>query len=258
MPSREASQYSVLYAEDNEAQRYAVVRLLRQSGFEVMEATTGEDVLRLVASRPDLVILDVKLPDMTGFEICRRIKENPRTADIPVMHLSATFITSDNRVEGLESGAEAYLTQPVEPAELIATARTLIRGRELSRRRSRTRPAVVLSIYSSAETLHTRRLVLESEGFVVLGASTPEQAVNLLQTQTVDAIIMDTEIPGLDPVLTSQMLKQVRPHIPIIQLGTNTVPVGGGDIALIKAEGAQAILKVLRRRLKRPSAAAGS
>ncbi len=257
MPSREPSHCTVLYVEDNEAQRYAVMRLLRQAGFEVIEASRGEDALRLVLSHPDLVILDVKLPDMSGFEVCQRIKASPLTADIPVLHLSATFITSESRVRGLDSGADAYLAQPVEPAELIATAKALIRGRELWQRTARVRPAVVLSLHSSADVLHTRRLVLESAGYVVLGASTLEHAVMLLETQTVDALVVDMDARGVDAMQATVQIRELRPELPIIQVGTTNVPGGGANAAVVKAEGTQAILRVLRRALKKPSAAAG-
>lgn len=122
---------TVLHIEDNEANRYVVRRILEKAGFEVFEATSGEAGLRAVAAhQPDLVVLDVKLPGMNGFEVCREIKSNPETAFIPVLHLSASFVKSQDKVQGLDSGADAYLAQPVEPVELVATARSLLRIRQ--------------------------------------------------------------------------------------------------------------------------------
>lgn len=119
----------VLVADDNEAKRYLLVRWLSRAGFQVLEASNGEATLALALERPDLVVLDVKLPDMTGFEVCGRLKSNPATAHIPVLHLSAHKSTLDDRITGLEGGADAFLTYPVEPEELIATARALLRVR---------------------------------------------------------------------------------------------------------------------------------
>lgn len=119
----------VLVADDNEAKRYLLVRWLSQAGFQVLEATTGEEALALASERPDLVVLDVKLPDMTGFEVCWRLKNTPLTAHIPVLHVSAHKASMNDRVIGLDGGADAYLTYPVEPEELIATARALLRVR---------------------------------------------------------------------------------------------------------------------------------
>jgi PAS domain S-box-containing protein len=121
---------TILHVDDNEANRYTTNRMLRRAGFNVIEAVTGEAALQLVdQARPDLIILDVKLPGINGFEVCRRLKANPATAFIPVLHLSASFVDSRDKAQGLDSGADGYLAQPVEPIELIATVRALLRIR---------------------------------------------------------------------------------------------------------------------------------
>jgi len=121
---------TILHVDDNEANRYATNRMLRHAGFNVIEAATGEAGLQSVAqAKPDLVILDVKLPDIDGFEVCRQIKTNPATTIIPVLHLSASFVESRDKAQGLDGGADAYLAQPVEPIELIATVKSLLRIR---------------------------------------------------------------------------------------------------------------------------------
>ncbi|MBE8970587.1 response regulator [Nostocales cyanobacterium LEGE 12452] len=123
-------QVTILHVDDNEANRYIVTRILQNAGFSVVEAATGATGLEAVANfQPDLVILDVQLPDISGFEVCRQIKANPETTFIPVLHLSASFVQSQDKAEGLDSGADAYLVQPVEPIELLATLRSLLRIR---------------------------------------------------------------------------------------------------------------------------------
>lgn len=117
----------ILNVDDAEAQRYAITRTLQNAGFTVWQAASGEEALQQVAKGPDLVILDVKLPDMSGFEACRRIKENPATASIPVLHQSAAYVDSHARISGLEGGADGYLVHPIEPGELLATVRALLR-----------------------------------------------------------------------------------------------------------------------------------
>ncbi|HEX8848485.1 MAG TPA: ATP-binding protein [Gemmatimonadaceae bacterium] len=119
----------ILIADDNAANRYVVGRWLRQAGFDIIEAGTGSDALARVKDQPQLVILDVRLPDMSGFDVCRRIKSHPATALIPVLHLSGEFSSQQDRVFGLDGGADAYLTYPVEPTELLATVRALMRIR---------------------------------------------------------------------------------------------------------------------------------
>ncbi|MBW4690972.1 MAG: response regulator [Lyngbya sp. HA4199-MV5] len=124
-------QVTIVHVDDNEATRYVVSRILQRAGFAVIEAATGATGLAAIAThQPDLVILDVQLPDLSGFEVCRQVKANPETASLPVLHLSATFIQSQDKAEGLDSGADAYIAQPVEPIELLATVRSLLRIRQ--------------------------------------------------------------------------------------------------------------------------------
>jgi PAS domain S-box-containing protein len=120
----------VLTVDDEATNRYAVSRVLSQAGYKVIEASTGAEALHFIQSeRPDLVVLDVRLPDISGYEICRRIKEDPATASTLVLQVSATFVNSRDAVRSLDGGADSYLTQPVEPPVLIATVGALIRLR---------------------------------------------------------------------------------------------------------------------------------
>ena len=120
----------ILVVDDNDANRYVVSRFLRQAGFEVKEAATGIDALALATEQPDLIILDIKLPDINGFEVCQQLKAELATSLIPVLHLSASRVTSADKVQGLDGGADGYLTHPVNPLELIATVKALLRIRQ--------------------------------------------------------------------------------------------------------------------------------
>src|SRR5262249_15225143 len=104
--------------------------LMRSRGFQVLEGSTGKECLRLAAEkRPDLILLDVVLPDMDGIEVCGRIKSDPELANIFVMHLSAKRTTLHNQVEGLNEGDDSYITKPVDPDELLARVNALARIR---------------------------------------------------------------------------------------------------------------------------------
>jgi PAS domain S-box-containing protein len=118
---------TILYVDDEEANRRSVAWYFRTVGFEVREAATGKEALRLAAEKPDLVILDINLPDINGFEVCRRIKAHPATATIPVLHVSALFVDSQDRCMGLDGGADGYLVKPVQPEELLAHVQALLR-----------------------------------------------------------------------------------------------------------------------------------
>ena len=120
----------ILVVDDDDANRYVVSRILRQAGFLIKEAATGTDALQLATQQPDLIILDIKLPDINGFEVCQQLKAEPATSLIPVLHLSAFKVTAADKVHGLDSGADGYLTHPVNPLELIATVKALLRIRQ--------------------------------------------------------------------------------------------------------------------------------
>src|SRR4051812_29219196 len=109
--------------DDTEGTRFALRRTLENAGYQGLEAGTGTEGLRLARSQPQLIILDIHLPDLLGTEVARRIKADPATREIPVLHLSASSVTEQDRAAGLDSGADAYLTEPVEPQLLLATVR---------------------------------------------------------------------------------------------------------------------------------------
>jgi signal transduction histidine kinase/PAS domain-containing protein len=122
---------TILHIDDTESNRYIISRMLRDAEFDLIEATTGEAGLRLLGEKPpDLVILDVKLPDIDGFEVCRQIRVNPATATTPVLFLSANYVKTEDKAHGLDTGADGYLVQPVERIELIATIKALLRLHE--------------------------------------------------------------------------------------------------------------------------------
>ena len=120
----------ILVVDNDDAGRDTTVKMIRKAGFPVMEAASGIETLEKACAGPGLMVLEVDLPDMSGFEICRKIKENPATAHIPVLHLSATSLDDQSKVKGLNCGADAYLTQPVELSVLIATINALLRMKQ--------------------------------------------------------------------------------------------------------------------------------
>ncbi|MEO8992146.1 MAG: response regulator [Nitrosospira sp.] len=120
----------ILNVDDNEGARYAKTRILQNAGFQVVEVENGTDAIAFVKkNRPDLVLLDVKLPDINGIEVCRRIKEEPSCAAVLVLQTSAALTEREDKIRGLEGGADNYLVAPIEADELVANVRALLRLR---------------------------------------------------------------------------------------------------------------------------------
>ena len=125
-PSREAT---VLLVDDDAGNRHLFGWLLREAGYRVLEAGTGGEAVELAQHGPDIVILDVNLPDISGFEVCERLRRMPPTRHAGVVHLTSVHVASSDRTHGLDSGADAYLIKPIEPRELLAHIRAVLRTR---------------------------------------------------------------------------------------------------------------------------------
>ena len=138
------SQPCVLVVEDESAQREVLKYNLEAEGFDVVMAENGDEAMLLVAEEnPDLIVLDWMLPNVSGIEICRRIKADPATRPIPIVMLSARGDEVD-RVRGLETGADDYVVKPYSVVELMARLRTQLR---------RTRPATMGERLSFADII---------------------------------------------------------------------------------------------------------
>jgi DNA-binding response OmpR family regulator/anti-sigma regulatory factor (Ser/Thr protein kinase) len=118
---------TIIVVDDTPSKRYILSSWLRRGGYTVIEAATGAEALaRFREGGVDLVVLDVRLPDMSGFEVCEQIKADPGRPT-PVIHVSAAAIHAMDRTHGLQRGADAYLVEPIEPGELLATVAAIMR-----------------------------------------------------------------------------------------------------------------------------------
>jgi DNA-binding NarL/FixJ family response regulator len=116
----------LLVVDDEPNLLVAVGACLRSEGFDVSTARSGAEALvRVAESVPDLIVSDVRMPGMDGFQLARQLRSSPRTALTPVVFLTAKDETAD-RIEGFRSGVDAYLTKPFEPDELVAVIRSIL------------------------------------------------------------------------------------------------------------------------------------
>lgn len=118
--------FKVLLVEDNPQNRYLVTFLLEHNGYEVVSAEDGEAALLAVEEHaPDLILMDVQLPKMDGYEATRRIKANKRFSDIPLVALTAHSMKGD-RAKALDAGCDDYITKPVDAEQLLNSIKTLL------------------------------------------------------------------------------------------------------------------------------------
>ncbi len=117
----------VLVVEDSPPQREMITALLKDSGLSVTSASDGVEALEQIqGARPDIVVLDIVMPRMNGYELCRRLKSDPATQEVPVVMCSTKGEEFD-RYWGMRQGADAYIAKPFQPQELVGTVKQLLR-----------------------------------------------------------------------------------------------------------------------------------
>jgi DNA-binding response OmpR family regulator len=125
---------TIVNVDDHETERHEKRQMLERAGYRVIDANSGSDAWRLLEDmRPEVVLLKANLPDISGFDLCRRIKKRPELADTMVLHVSAARGSGTDRAIGLDMGSDGYLVEPIDEEELLAAVRSLLRLRERQR-----------------------------------------------------------------------------------------------------------------------------
>ncbi|HEY9704984.1 MAG TPA: response regulator [Allocoleopsis sp.] len=118
----------VLIVDDSNTLRQMIADVLQKSGFHIDVASNGLEALKkMESSRPDLVVMDIVMPEMNGYELCRKIKNDPKTGNIPVI-MCSTKNEEFDRIWGMKQGADAYIAKPFHPNDLISTVKLLLKG----------------------------------------------------------------------------------------------------------------------------------
>jgi two-component system, cell cycle response regulator len=240
----------VLIVEDTETIRLLIRNRLANAYYHVIEASSGEDAIRLAATEsPDLVLLDVMLPGIDGFEVCRRLKESPATTHVPVVIVTALDNRAD-RVKGLEMGADDFLSKPFDELALLSRVASLtrmkmmvdellLRGETAARASIERENEIVraklfpdsqaLVVSTSVTSANQMRMALGDEiGCRVETANSAEEAIALVDRNVFDAVLIGHELGTADPL---RLGSRVRSRPETRQTATLLV-VEGNDSAL--------------------------
>ncbi len=217
-------EYQILVVEDSETQALLLEDLLKQKGWGVTLAASGEEALKAIEKvRPDLIVMDFYLPGFNGDELCRRIRMSFNHREIPIILLTSES-AGENEVRGMDSGADCYLPKPVD-AELL-----LARIKSIQARRTRSsgsvsledgllRKAKILAIDDSPTYLEFLSTVLSDEGYLVEKAFSGAEALDRLKREEFDCILVDLVMPVLDGVEVCREIQKLnRPENPAVLL----------------------------------------
>ena len=222
---------TILLIEDNPLTLRILIEHLKKLGHQTAIARSAEEALRQIGmQKPDLILLDIMLPGMDGFEACRRLKGNVATQDIPVIFLTALSRTED-KIKAFEVGGVDFLTKPIDFKEVSARIHTRLTIQKLQRRlktRSNAisskqasaygRKPVIFVVEDNPMTLQLILKYLEGMGFDSIGMPTGEEVLERVKSATPDLILLDVMLPGIDGFKTCRLLKsssQTR-EVPVI------------------------------------------
>lgn len=204
----------VLLVDDSDLIHRHTRPILQAEGYEVVEAWDGEEGLALCAKRlPDLILTDVEMPKLDGWELCRRIKQDPKTEHIPVVICSSLGAASDLE-KGFDLGADEYLVKPVVPEELVGRLQALLATKMLSERER------LLVVDDSAAIRHLVADCLKRQGFQVTTAVDGQDGLEKARQTKPDLILTDYDMPrmtGFELVVALRRNEQTR-DIPIVML----------------------------------------
>lgn len=257
--SRPDAPARILVVDDESQNLDLLEAMLTASGYDVLLAGGGEEALRIARElKPDLILLDLMMPGLSGFEVCARVKTDPQTGGIPVLFVTGLNQISDKE-RALAAGGDDFLTKPFQRAELVTRVEALLRVRHLNRNLDRAlaylhelevtrhsqqprKPATSTSPVQGAGTvlvvddeLLARQLfadVLRDSGYVTHEAESGERALEIARKETVDGVLLDIMMPGMSGLEVPAKLGELAPDSPVIIATAN--PTSDTAIAALR------------------------
>jgi CheY-like chemotaxis protein/GGDEF domain-containing protein len=200
----------ILVVDDDLSSTYVIKGVLIAHGYSVMVAHQGREAIRLARERrPDLIVMDIRMPQIDGLEATDILHHDPETRDIPVLMLSVMA----SEAEAFQAGASAYMKKPVTIEDLFKTVQRLLEERNLLKRMFQ-----VLIVDDDPAICAICKEALEAQGYAVIEARNGEEALNILSSQTVDVILLDILLPDFDGFQITERIREDRrtAHVPII------------------------------------------
>ncbi|MBK8026078.1 MAG: response regulator [Chloroflexi bacterium] len=201
----------ILVVDDDVDSLKLIGLMLQRNGYEVVAASSGLQALNRAASdRPDLIILDIMMPDMDGYEVCRRLRADNRTRAVPIIMFTAKTLI-DDKVAGFEAGADDYLTKPTHPAELASRVRSIL-SRSASQRPQTSIRGKVIGVLGAKGGVGSTTLALNLAAARVLNAENPVVADFRLGMGTMGISLGLGRAQGMANVL-SKSVDQISPRL---------------------------------------------
>jgi CheY-like chemotaxis protein len=274
-PQQKTKEETVLVIEDSNTSRKVISMVLKRQGYSIVEATTGgEGLARMLDIVPDMVLLDVMLPDMDGYQVLFEIRATPRLKDVPVVMLTGKRGSAD-RMKGIASGANEYLTKPFDPAKLLNVLKRFIgtgskktyavpvKKPVIAKVASPIKPTVsrvaespviqpalrpaeqtgpsILIVEDSPTTQKVISMVLARKGYTCRKAISGAEAIQSMQSHLPDLVLLDAMLPDMDGYSVLSQMQQIEKmkKIPVVML---TAKTGATDRQKGMASGANAYL----------------
>jgi len=260
MTKPEAGGSARILIVDDEAQNLELMEaMLASAGYEIFLAHEGEEALRLARERrPDLILLDLMMPGLSGFEVCARVKTDPQTGGIPVLFVTALSEMS-NKERAVAAGGDDFLTKPFQRTELLTRVEALLRVRHLNRDLDRAlaylyelelsrhaqqpkKPATPTPPAEGAGTilvvddeLLARQLftdVLREAGYITHEAENGGRALEIARQETIDVVLLDIMMPGMSGLEVLAQLGELAPDSPVVIATAN--PTSDNAIAALR------------------------
>ena len=264
-------QARILVVDDERQNLELMEAILQDAGYTVFPASGGEEALALAnAKRPDLIILDLMMPGLSGFEVCARVKTDPQTGGTPVLFVTALSQIADKE-RALAVGGDDFLTKPVQYAELLARVEALLKVRHLNRdldralaylreleqarhmsqfdqTAARSGPPIgapVLLVVDD-EPLVRQLLcdILQGAGYITHAAENGPQAVEIAQKEIIDVVLLDIMMPGMSGLEVLAKLGELIPNSPVIIV--TATPTSENAIAALRLGAFDFVVKGLK------------